>query len=386
MTLHKSGNLGKLNHNHLTTFGRKVMKRHLKIIILLETIISKIKLFILSGIIAFSYNCEIASTTDNNISTNLLFIASEGNFGQNNGSISVFKDNEKIQELLNVGDVLQSILVHDSHLYAIINGNSEIKRYAISETGLTLPGITISTNNSSPREMCVLNNKLYFSNWNSKDIKVLNLNTFSIEQSISLNGLPEDITTDGSNLYASIPHLALYDQGNGTDVVKIDPLTNQITKTYEVGKGPQHLIIHNGNLFISRTYYSENWYQTFFGTAQVNLTTDEVITIEHGEGIVCGGNVMIYQEQVYRTSLGGIVPIDQNNLSLNTSARIGNYASKDSYYNANLYSSHSIDDQIFFGITNDYVAPDSVYVLDGGIEKLFEVGAAPGDYATWEIN
>ena len=22
----------------------------------------------------------------------------------------------------------------------------------------------------------------------------------------------------------------------------------------------------------------------------------------------------------------------------------------------------------------------------GGIEKLFEVGAAPGDYATWEIN
>ena len=43
-------------------------------------------------------------------------------------------------------------------------------------------------------------------------------------------------------------------------------------------------------------------------------------------------------------------------------------------------------DQIFFGITNDYVAPDSVYVLDGGIEKLFEVGAAPGDYATWEFN
>ena len=189
MTLHKSGNLGELNHNHLTTFGRKVMKRHLKIIGPFKSIISKIKLFILSGIIAFNYNCEDASTADNNNSSNLLFIASEGNFGQNNGSISVFNENEKIQELLNVGDVLQSILVHDNHLYAIINGNSEIKRYAISETGLTLPGITISTNNSSPREMCVLNNKLYFSNWNSKDIKVLNLNTFSIEQSIPLNGL-----------------------------------------------------------------------------------------------------------------------------------------------------------------------------------------------------
>jgi len=65
------------------------MKRHLKIIGPFETIISKIKLFILSGIIAFSYNCENASTTDDNISTKLLFIASEGNFGQNNGSISI---------------------------------------------------------------------------------------------------------------------------------------------------------------------------------------------------------------------------------------------------------------------------------------------------------
>ena len=97
MTLHKSGNLGELNHNHLTTFGRKVMKRHLKIIGPFETIISKVKLFILTGIIAFNYNCEDASTADDNNSSNLLFIASEGNFGQNNGSISVFNKDKKIQ-------------------------------------------------------------------------------------------------------------------------------------------------------------------------------------------------------------------------------------------------------------------------------------------------
>ena len=87
-----------------------------------------------------------------------------------------FKDNEKIQEISGMGDVLQSILIHDNHLFAILNGSSEIKRYSISDQGLTLPGITISTESSSPREMIVLNNKLYFSNWNSKDIKILNLN------------------------------------------------------------------------------------------------------------------------------------------------------------------------------------------------------------------
>ena len=125
MTLHKSGNLGELNHNHLTTFGRKVMKRHLKSLSF-KSIISKIKLFILSGIIALIIIVKMHLQQNNN-STNLLFIASEGNFGQNNGSISVFKEDRKIQELLNVSDVLQSILVHDNHLYAIINGNSELK-------------------------------------------------------------------------------------------------------------------------------------------------------------------------------------------------------------------------------------------------------------------
>ena len=95
MTLHKSGNLGELNHNHLTTFGRKVMKRHLKIIGPLKYHIkNKAIYFIRNNCI--NYNCEDASTADNN-SSNLLFIASEGNFGQNNGSISVFNRMKKFK-------------------------------------------------------------------------------------------------------------------------------------------------------------------------------------------------------------------------------------------------------------------------------------------------
>ena len=348
--------------------------------------IFKNKLILFLSILTIHFNCEDVSSNNDNNSEGLLFIASEGNFGQGNGSISVFKDNEKIQEISDMGDVLQSILIHDNHLFAILNGSSEIKRYSISDQGLILPGITISTESSSPREMIVLNNKLYFSNWNSKDIKILNLNTYAIEGNITLEGLPEDIISNGAYLYISIPHLALYDQGNGTSIVKIDPNTNQIIQSYEVGRGPQQMVIYDDNLIVSRTYYSDNWYQTFFGTTKINLTSGNVTKTDHGEGIMCGGNVMVYQDQLYRTSLGGIVPIDQIDLSLNIAARIGNYTSKDSYYNANLYSSDVIGDQIFFGITNDYVSPDSVYIQNNGIEILLEVGAAPGDYAIWESN
>ena len=126
--------------------------------------IFKNKLILFLSILTIHFNCEDVSSNNDNNSEELLFIASEGNFGQGNGSISIFKDNEKIQEISGMGDVLQSILIHDNHLFAIMNGSSEIKRYSISDQGLTLPGITISTESSSPREMIVLNNKLYFSN------------------------------------------------------------------------------------------------------------------------------------------------------------------------------------------------------------------------------
>ena len=86
--------------------------------------------------------------------------------------MSVFKDEKKIQSIDNIGDVVQSILVHDDMLFVIINGNSEIKRYTISESGLVLPGITILTQNSSPREMVVFNDKLYLKTWITKNIKV----------------------------------------------------------------------------------------------------------------------------------------------------------------------------------------------------------------------
>jgi len=364
------------------------MKNIYKLIFYLYSAQSPLALFsILFSLLFISIGCEDeknGSSNDNEM--NLLFVSSEGNYGQGNGSISVFDNDQKVQEILDIGDVVQSILIHENHLFVIVNGSSEIKRYSISKSGLTLPGITISTQNSSPREMVIFNNKLYFTNWNTKDIKVLNLTTYAISEQISVEGLPEDITTDGTFLYASVPHLELYDQGNGSNIIKIDPNTNQIIETYEVGKGPQQLVIHDNSLWISRTYYSEDWYQTYFGITQLDLATNDITKKEYGEGIVCGGNVMVYNDQLYRTSLGGIVQINQNDLNINIASRIGNYSSKDSFYNPNLYSSDVINNQILFGITNDYQSPDTVYFQNNESESfiLFEVGASPGDYAIWE--
>ena len=337
---------------------------------------------ILISVLFIFIGCDNRINEFSDIPSRLLFIASEGNYGQGNGSVSVFKDEKKIQSIDNIGDVVQSILVHDDMLFVIINGSSEIKRYSISESGLVLPGITISTQNSAPREMIVFNDRLYFTNWITKDIKVLNLYTYAIENQIALDGLPEDIISDGSFLYVCISNLKIYDQGNGSSVIKINPESNQVIETYEVGKGPQHIAIEGNNLWVSRTYYSEDWYQTYFGTTHIDLLTNEIVKKEYGPGIVCGGNVMFLNNQVYRTYDGGIAPIDESNLNIRSSSRIGDYGA------SNLYSAGSLDNHVYFGITSDYQSPDTVYIHNdiGEFEILYEVGASPSDYAIWEIN
>ena len=322
------------------------------------------------------FSCEDSIIQDQNPS--LTFISSEGTYGNGDGSISVFSNNEKIQTLDNIGDIVQSILVEDDNLFVIVNNSHLIKRYKITENGLTLPGIEISTNNSSPREMIILNNKLYFTNWNSKDVKVLDLFNYSFTESIPLSGLPEDIVTDGNNIWVSIPQLELYDQNSGSSVVKISAVDNSIIESYEVGRGPEHMLIDGDNLWISRTFYNSDWSATY-GSSVINLNTKEIQIMNYGVGLVCGGNLVKLNNEIYRTVNGGVAPIDSE-LNLNTLAKIGDFQ--------NLYSASAYDKSLFLG-TSDYISPDTVYVHDevgNQVDIMIVDIALPGDYAIWSLD
>jgi len=56
---------------------------------------------ILISLLFIFISCDNSITKSPEITGNLLFIASEGNFGQGNGSVSVFKDEQKIQSIDN---------------------------------------------------------------------------------------------------------------------------------------------------------------------------------------------------------------------------------------------------------------------------------------------
>jgi hypothetical protein len=316
-------------------------------------------------------SCDNNSGFDNE--KRLTFIASEGNFGSSNASISVFQGPNQIQKVSNIGDVIQSIKVHDDKLFVLINNSHLIKIYTITSSGLSLPGIEINTHNSGPREMVIVDDYLYFTNWNSRNIKILNLETYFIEDSIRVDGTPEGIVSDGSYLWVAI--------SSGSTIEKIEINSKQIVETFYVGNGPQQMLIEGSLLWISRTYYSPDWTEIYYGTSQIDILSGAIQIKEYDAGIVCGGDMMKINEQTYRTYEGGVAPI-KSDLTINRTAKIGSY-------NTNgLYSADAHSDYIFMGTTSDFNGPDTVYIHNelGEHNFTYIVDASPGDYAIWEAS
>ena len=226
--------------------------------------------------------------------------------------------------------------------------------------------------------MVVQDNQLYFTNHNTQDIKILNLTTYFIEDAIKVDGLPESIVSDGKNLWVAINMNE--DWSSATSVQKINIASKTIIKTFEVGKGPQQLLVDEDFLWVSRTYYNDNFTKTFFGTSQINMITDEVKILEYGKGSVCGGDLFKTDGLVYRTYNGGVAPLNAE-LKIEPLGKIGSYNSN------NLYSANGTEEKIFLGITSDYQKPDTVFVHNnfGELEYEYIVGASPGDYAVWTI-
>ena len=329
--------------------------------------------FVLMGIIS----CESDPIVESVPKDQWVFVACEGKFGASNGSIYMINQIGEVKNIDNVGDVVQSIEVYKDKLFAIVNNSHKIMAYDITKEGLNLPGIEISTNNSSPREMKILNDKLYFTNWNTSDVKILNLITYAIEGSIQVEGKPESIEIDGENLWVGIQMNNDYSDGN--KLLKISSKSKTILETHEVGKGPTSITLKNNEVYIANTYYDSD-YNAFYGTSRLNKIDLEVDINYYGQGIVCGGSVMNYQSEILRSFEGGAAKLGSD-LEIITASKLG------SYKPSQLYSVEVIGEYIYFGLTN-YTDFNKVKVVDllNNEVASYDVGLFPGDFAFWESN
>jgi len=324
-----------------------------------------------------NYDCEGTCVTDTdedgicdeNENTSWVFVGNEGNYGASNGSVSMIDAAGNIFETEALGDVVQAVEVYENKLIVLVNNSHMIKIFDITDDGLSMPGIEVSTGNSSPRDLTIVDGKIYFTNWNSQDVKVFDLFSYVIEGSISVNGLPEDIVFDGQYLWVTIPHSDAY-FSTGNSVAKIDVASNTVIETIEVGQGPQQIAIDNGEVYISRTFYSDTW-ETFHGATKIG---DEVINENYGAGTPCGGSILKYENKVFRSFGGGISPMNTD-LSLDSDNQIG------SYDQSLVYHVEEINDNIWFGLTN-YSDYNVVKVIDASGQEIgsYNVGINPGDF------
>ena len=306
-------------------------------------------------------------------SSEKVFVACEGNYYQSNGSIWTISDEQVYDYSDNpLGQVVQSLLVHEDQLFVAVNVPGNIQVFDITDAGL-VPAHFVDTQYSGPREMLVVGDYLYFTNWYTADIKKLNLSTWEIESEIVMPGLPEDIVMHDGNIYVSI--IMNNDWTDGNLIVSVDLNSDTIIETYDVGSGPGDLLVHEEELFVARTYYDENW-NAFYGTSKIK-NDGQIIMNNYGAGLACGGSVHSLNGSVYRSYNGGIALLDQD-LNILEDTRIGNFNFSD------VYSVKTIGDNIYFGLS-DFEAPDEVVVLNSdGVEvNRYSVGAIPGDFAVW---
>ena len=325
----------------------------------IKSTIVLLSLLVISG-------CEKNSSTglDNDNNSSWTFVVNEGNFGSSDGSISMIDNSGNIYHTDAIGDVVQSLAVYENKLIVLINNSHKIKIFEITENGLNMPGIEVSTNNSSPREMVIVENMVYFTNWNTSDVKIFNLTTYNIDHSIPVGTSPEGIISDGNYLWVA--------NSGGSTISKIDIATKAV-ESIEVGQGPQNLVKLNDDIYISRTYYSSDWTETYHGATRIG---SEITINNYGSGSPCGGSVVNHNNSIYRSFNGGLTRMD-NDLNLE-STTIG------SFTQSQIYHVEKIDDRFWFAITN-WNDLNEIHVIDinGNEVAHYQAGQNPGDFAKW---
>ena len=166
------------------------------------------------------------------------------------------------------------------------------------------------------------------------------------------------------------------DYTSASDVVKIEISTQAIVETYEVGLGPTSLALSGDDVYVARTFYDENWI-SFYGSSKIS--GDDILIKDYGLGVACGGNIMKYKNEIYRSFDGGIALLE-NNLDIRSSSRIG------SYDQSQVYSTKIIGDYIYFGILDSTTTTDQVKIVNENGDEVasYNVGIFPGDFSVWK--
>ena len=213
-----------------------------------KTILALLSIVLLSAACKESDNNDAMVPTTSGRSA---YIINEGNFGSGNGSISRIdlSNGNIVHDIFStannrpLGDVVQSMTIADDKAYIVVNNSQkiEIVNKGDFSSSFLLGGLT------SPREIKVLNQKAYITEWVDNKLKIIDLSTNTITKEIVCGEGPEQMEIIGNKIFVCNSG----GFGGDSTIFVFDVVSEQVTDTIYVGYKPSYMEVDkNGKIWV----------------------------------------------------------------------------------------------------------------------------------------
>jgi len=250
---------------------------------------------------------------------NGILVSNEGPFSNGSGTVTFISEDLSMVENgiykktndEDLGNVVQSIGFSDEEAFIVANVSNKINvvnRYTFEKIASIDEGL------NNPRYFIAVNGKGYVTNWgdtadDSDDfVAIINLQTYSVEGTISVVLGPEAILAKDNTVY--VAHQGAWGQNNKVTV--INTATNDVVKLITVGDVPNSMQLDgSGNLWVlasGKPSYTND--ETAGVLSKINTSTNVVDanfqfeTTQHPGGLNLDGSDLYYNlgDKVYKQS------------------------------------------------------------------------------------
>ena len=176
-----------------------------------------------------------------------VFITNEGGYGNNNGSVSFYSYSadsvyNNIFYTVNnrtLGDVVQSVTVHNNKAYVVVNNSNKVEiadKNTFQEVG-TISEVSL------PRYLIAQGNTGYLSCWGDNSVKVIDLETNTVTQSVTVASGPEKMCIADNKLY--VVNTGGYSVDSVVSVIDLASL--EVVENITVKYAPQDIVVDKDN-------------------------------------------------------------------------------------------------------------------------------------------
>ena len=184
-----------------------------------------------------------------------VFVVNEGVFRSNNGTVSLFDPTAKtvapdLFQGVNgtgriLGDVVQNLVVAGGRGYVVVNNSNKIEVVSLPD----FRSVGVVRGLKSPRYfLAVSATRAYVTQWGKfgntrAGIKVIDLTTNAVVDSIATGSLPERLMLAGGRVFVA--------NAGGNTITVVDPATSRVTFTVPVGDAPNSFALDkNARLWV----------------------------------------------------------------------------------------------------------------------------------------